>query len=278
MSYFGTVLLARAEVPLPRLPEVAAAFGSHWRVLQDHGGGWQLLDLGPPWPHQWPTVGAGPQPLADRTDAPVLAAWISDTACAQIAAAVPGGTSWQAHLVEPDQDDECGYDHELLNPLRQPPGTDRAPTPAARLVDDLVAWAAAAGLTTTPARVEAALARDAPMDDRYYGVVAALGLPGGRRIEPRFGHMDSAWWEAWDRGNEAGTRVCRQWTSLLNRYRGWDPDAVAADPYRVRLEPGDEDFTAFVDMVAAGMYDDLPSEQQLIEHGAQLLQRWPTSH
>jgi hypothetical protein len=70
--------------------------------------------------------------------------------------------------------------------------------------------------------------------------------------------------------------MCRRWASLQGRYRGWDPDAVAADLNRVRLEPGDGDFTAFVDVVAAGRYDDVPSEHELIDHGAQLLHRWPT--
>jgi hypothetical protein len=56
MSYFGMILLARSDSLLVQVPQVKAAFGSHWRLLEDRGDGWQLLDIGPPWPHQWPTV------------------------------------------------------------------------------------------------------------------------------------------------------------------------------------------------------------------------------
>src|SRR5262245_9399943 len=97
------------------MPDVAAAFGSYWRSLRRYDNGWQRADIGPPWPHQWPTAGIGPQPLADLTDAPVLAAWVYDTTCIQFAAATPGGTPWSVHFVPPGDDGECGWDHVDLD-------------------------------------------------------------------------------------------------------------------------------------------------------------------
>ncbi|MFG2167866.1 hypothetical protein [Micromonospora chersina] len=102
MSTFGSLVLARSELPLVHLPQVSSAFGSMWRHLEDRGGGWQLLDMAPPMPHHWPTVGAGPADLAAVTGTPLLAAFVSDTSCVQLVGAesMPCGHDESEHETE----------------------------------------------------------------------------------------------------------------------------------------------------------------------------------
>ncbi|MET7427153.1 hypothetical protein [Dactylosporangium sp. NPDC005555] len=109
MGFYGTLVIARCDTLLPQLPEVQSAFGTRvvWPYRRDDG--WQLLHLAPPFGHQWPTVGAGPAPLAEATGAPALAVWISESSCLQYAAATPDGRSWTAHFA-----DEANADVEEL--------------------------------------------------------------------------------------------------------------------------------------------------------------------
>ncbi|GGM69822.1 hypothetical protein GCM10007977_084470 [Dactylosporangium sucinum] len=122
MGFYGTLVIARCDTLLPSLPEVQSAFGTRvvWPYRRD--GGWQLLHLASPFGHQWPTVGAGPAPLAESTGAPALAVWISESSCLQYAAATPDGQSWTAHFAN-----DANADVEWLRaraaslPARRPP-------------------------------------------------------------------------------------------------------------------------------------------------------------
>src|SRR5262249_49410059 len=93
VSTHHSIVVAKSATPLPLLPEVRSAFGTSCFNLVCHEDGWQMAEINVR-AHQWATVGSGPGPVADATGAPVLAAWISDIGCAQMAADVPGGPSW----------------------------------------------------------------------------------------------------------------------------------------------------------------------------------------
>ena len=145
-------------------------------------------------PHQWATVGAGPAPIAAVTGAPALAAWIFDTACAQIAAAIPEGPSWTAHLFD-EAEEDCFFDHETSNVaicrLHQ------LPADPARLATDLAAlvrgW--------PPHHDDGSASKQTPRPDglleyRYRATIGALGLGTGVAVERQFWAEDrirAAW-------------------------------------------------------------------------------------
>ncbi|WP_433041280.1 hypothetical protein [Dactylosporangium sp. CS-033363] len=175
VSTHHSIVVARSATPLPLLPEVRGAFGTSCFGLVRHDDGWQVARINVR-PHQWATVGAGPGPIAAATGSPVLAAWISDFACAQIAAAVPDGPSWAAHLIT-GGDENCGFDHKIQNTLRAP-GPKQPPADPARLAADLAAWSAAGGRTAAAERIEARLRDESGLlQDRYFAMIGELG-PG----------------------------------------------------------------------------------------------------
>lgn len=256
-------MLARSGTPLVRLPQVRSAFGSMWRCLEDRGAGWQLLDLGQPLPHQWPTVGAGPAELARSTGAPVLAAFVSDTSCVQVAGARPDGRSFSSHVVD-DEEGRCGYDHHRLHPLRGAGDAEPAAPDLPALTAELVGWARAAGLDPSARRIRATLV-DSPYPDLTYDLADAFGLPPGDEAVPLFDHQEPEWRGAWRRAHQAGLRVCRRWTSAP-----YDDDAAEDAPL-----PGDAEFLHFVEQVADSMYGDGLTRRELAEEAARLLRAWP---
>ncbi|MFG3302908.1 hypothetical protein [Micromonospora chersina] len=264
MSTFGSVVLARSEALLVHLPQVSSAFGSMWRHLEDRGGGWQLLDMAPPMPHQWPTVGAGPADLAAVTGAPVLAAFISDTSCVQLVGAAPDGRSFSSHVVQ-DSDGKCGYDHHRFNTLRLPVGVDPSPPDLPALAEDLATWSTAGGLDASPRRIRATL-HESGYPELFYDLADALGLPAGEEIDALFDHDELDWYEAWHRGWDAGMRVCRRWTLAFR--------ATATRQLELP-QPGDQDLIGFVEQVANSMYGGPMTRQDLVEEAYRLTSKWP---
>jgi hypothetical protein len=259
MSHFGTFLLARCRSLLVHLPEVGSAFGSNWRRLEDRGEGWQLLDVGQPRPHQWPVVGAGPAGVARVTGAPVLAFWVSDTSCIQIAAAATAVEGWSYHLTK-HRDGGCRYDHRFSTLRPDLTAATRSPDLPV-LVADLADWAAAAGLDTSADRI-----RDAVTGARLYcdlpnAVVDALGLPPGREVPRMFNHQEDDWWMAWHRGYKAGLRTSARWST----------GSTAESDQQL---PGDQDFLGFVDQVAHSMFGGGCSRQELVDESARLMAQW----
>ncbi|WP_432825987.1 hypothetical protein [Dactylosporangium sp. CA-092794] len=209
MSTHHSIVVARSATPLPLLPEVRSAFGTSCFNLVRHEDGWQMAEISVR-AHQWATVGAGPGPIAAATGAPVLAAWISDVGCAQMAADVPGGPSWTAHLLGGDWE-SCGFDHEILNTLRAP-GPEQPPADHARLAADLAAWSAAAGRTTTAERIEALLRdRSGLLEDRYRAMVGELGLGAGVAFERRLDWADDRIHTAWQDALYASYDIPTPW-------------------------------------------------------------------
>lgn len=192
----------------------------------------------------------------------------------QIAAAAPGRSPWSAHLVDDaDGSGACGYDHARFHPLREADGITPPPVEVARLVDDLVAWSTAAGLTTTAAAVEAAVAADGLMYQRYAGLVAALGLPPGRMVAPWFDFAEPEWDEAVEGAWLAGSRVCRRWTEMLHR-RAHPGAPTGHLPFDVE-QPGDGEYLAFLDRLGAAMYGDGHSRQELAEQAGRCTTAYP---
>jgi hypothetical protein len=181
VSTHHSIVVARSATPLPLVPEVRSAFGTFCFNLVQFEEGWQMAEINVR-PHQWATVGAGPGPIAAATGAPVLAAWISDIACAQMAAAIPGGPSWTAHLLGGDWQD-CEFDHKVMNTLRAP-GPKQPPVEHARLAADLAAWSSAAGHTAAVEPIQAVLAdQQLLLEHRYRAMIGKLGLGDSVAVE-----------------------------------------------------------------------------------------------
>lgn len=144
MSYYGTILMTRADVVLTRLPQIES-IGFRHRRLRELGNGWQVLE----------TAGWGDPPdleravgeAAERWRAPVLGAYVADI-CAQIHGAVAGLATWSGHLPDAGNVDCCGMLHQ---PDVPPGGTLDA------VEAHLTGWAEAAGLTVSAARLSRAL-------------------------------------------------------------------------------------------------------------------------
>ncbi|MEV4135653.1 hypothetical protein AB0J72_26190 [Dactylosporangium sp. NPDC049742] len=250
MSTHHSIIVARSATSLPLLPEVCSAFGTGCFNLVLYGDGWQMAEM-TVWPHQWPTVGAGPGPIAAATGAPVLAAWISDTACAQMAADVPVAPSWTAHLVSGARQD-CGYDHEIMNTLRSP-GPEQPPADHHRLAADLAAWSAAAGRTTTVERIEAVLRnKNMLLQHRYRAMVGELGLGAGVAFE-RSSWTDDRIRTAWSEGFAASYEIPTPW----NR--------------RSKASPRSTALVAFLELHDAAKFDPTITEADLIMHAKKAL-------
>ena len=174
MSYYGTILMTRADVVMTRLPHLAS-IGYQHRRLRELGDGWQVLETAgwddPPDLEQ--AVGAA----AGWWNAPVFGAYVAD-GCAQIHGAAAGLATWSGHLPDATEVD-CGMLH-------------RPPVSAGATLDDLEAhivdWAAAAGLTLSTARLGRALRylhswqddSDGPyisQDEQIFELVRAFGFP-----------------------------------------------------------------------------------------------------
>jgi hypothetical protein len=265
MSYYGTHLLARAEVMLVELPAVKSSFGSMWHRLTDHGDGWQSLYLSSPLWHQWPTVGAGPAPIAAVTGAPALAAWVSESVCVHLTAALPDGSAWTTHVV-PRREGPCCYDHHKYDPLRLPAGLDPPAFDPVTVTTGLHAWAVAAGFSTSTDRLHNALVSREPFPDWVYDLFTAVGLPPGREIPRLFDYDEDEWFWAWHGSEAASLRVGRRW-SAGPKYR---PEPGYNTP-----EPGDDELLRFLDLVADSIYGRGLTREEIAAEAARLTGKWP---
>lgn len=150
MTYWGTIVLARAAEPLPLMPG-AEKFGHRfhdWRVL---GDGWQILET-----RDWDDPVVLDKVTTDRAAAwetPILAWHVAAEDCAQAHGALPGEDAWTVHLFDTAETD-CGLRHRPV---------PRATT-LARFGDLMRAWASGAGLPLSRARLHYALERGEHLD------------------------------------------------------------------------------------------------------------------
>jgi hypothetical protein len=201
----------------------------------------------------------GPAGVARLTGAPVLAFWVSDTSCAQIAAAATDAEGWSYHLTK-HRDGDCGYDHRFSTLRPEPPAGTRPPDLPA-LVADIAGWASAAGLDASADRITDAVTGAHLYCDLPDAVVDALGLPPGREVPRMFDHQEDDWWLAWHRGHKAGLRTSARWST---------GSTVESD----QQLPEDQDFLGFVDQVAQSMYGGGYSRRELVDESARLMARW----
>ncbi|WP_212822439.1 hypothetical protein [Catellatospora sp. TT07R-123] len=266
MGYYGTWVLARSpDRLLVEIPEVKAAFGSLFWRLEDRGDGWQLARIIPN-SHEWPRVGGGLHDLVAATDAPVLAAWVSESSCARVVAATPAGHSWSRHVsaYRGLAQDPCGFDHRRFATLRLAPGErvdeHDTPTPAA----DILTWARAAALPADRAAVTDVLA-SAGLNghDRVQALVDAIGARRVSEIPRLFEPQEGDWWDAWFQGDTAGLRLCRRWTADGEEPTDWN-----------RERPWDDDYLDFIDKVCASVYGTGMPRHEIVALARALDERW----
>lgn len=171
MSYYGTVLLTRADVVMTRLPHIQS-IGYRHRRLRELGGGWQVLETA-----SWDDTVELEEAVcaaAGWWNAPVFGADVADV-CARIHGAVPGMSPWSGHLADPG-DEDCG--------MHRPAAGSTFDELEAQIVD----WAAASGLALSAARLNRALRfrhtwqdeSDGPyllQSEQIFEVVRAFGFP-----------------------------------------------------------------------------------------------------
>ena len=244
MSYFGTILLAHSDRLLVDLPEVRTAFGTGWERLRRRADGRQLLEV-IPHPHQWPTVGAGPGPLAVATGAPALAVWISESACGQFAAAWPDGSVWSGHY----PDCKGAFDHHEQSTLRLPPGVEPPPASLGELTAVLSAWAGAAEMPVSAGEIGRPFI-ERPFVDAVEILIDRLGfavVPGGAVEVPRlFEHKEREWMEVWYRGWRAAAEVCGEWS--------WRMTGLGRSTEQFEPTEAETELIRFLDRVAESMY------------------------
>src|SRR5262245_3994375 len=85
VSYYGTIVVGRPSDGLPNQPGIEL-FGFQHRWLRDLGEGWQLLET-TGWADP-PDLDVAVLALAESSEQPVFAAYVSDT-CATLHAATP---------------------------------------------------------------------------------------------------------------------------------------------------------------------------------------------
>jgi hypothetical protein len=171
MSYWGTVVVARPHGLLVDQDGVAG-FGHRHHWLRDLHDGWQLLETGgcedPP-----DLVGACSAVVAS-TGHPVLAAYVSDSACAVVCAALPGQVGPLTHVWPVGR--LCGaYRHQprgMAEPVERGLG---------EVVEELAAWSVAGGLRPDVDWLRLVVGRDGDEAcgqavDLVFEVVQALGL------------------------------------------------------------------------------------------------------
>jgi hypothetical protein len=168
VGYFGSIVLARTNVPLAR-QDGMTLFGFRHRTLRDLGHDWQIVE----------TTGRNDPPdlvvaatrLVETTGAPVLAAYVNDADCALLLVAVPNGVPSVAHLPDVTSGCETTYVHR--------------PAPVARTADsvvkDLVEWAEAGSLSPSPDDIAEVVgpsggASRLYVQDLVFDLVRAVGL------------------------------------------------------------------------------------------------------
>ncbi|WP_406293581.1 hypothetical protein OG948_02965 [Embleya sp. NBC_00888] len=153
MGYWGYVVIAKGDHTLAEHPAVAA-FGSG--VLDDYPrGSWREIQM-----YSRPRDDADIAAVVAATGAPAMAFYVADGDCAVGEGAAPSGHRWDGVLTE-----VCvlsDYPDALPTGYRR----DNA-------VAGAIAWAAEAGLTADPTKIEQAFARGS-LDNLY----DAVGLPG----------------------------------------------------------------------------------------------------
>jgi hypothetical protein len=187
VDYWGTVVVARPRGLLADQDGIGG-FGFRHSRLRELGGGWQALETRAH--DDPPDLQAPAASLVAATGHPVLAAYVSDSDCAVICAAVPGRVGPLTHLW--DVTGPCGVYRHQPRGMPEPVGRDLA-----GVVAELTSWSGAAGLCADTARVRAILGHDrraAPRDaeDLLFELVAALGPAEIDRTVPATLPVESA--------------------------------------------------------------------------------------
>jgi hypothetical protein len=179
MGYWGTIVVARPRSLLVDQDGVAG-FGHQYRWLRELGDGWQLLELtgfGDP-----PDLLGPCEAVVASTGHPVFAAYVSDSYCAVVCAAVPGRVGPLTHAW--DLSGPCGVFRHQPDGMAEPIGRGLD-----EVVAELTAWSQAAGLRADVDLVRLLLARDdddvyTRVDDSVFALVLALGVPRIGRTLP----------------------------------------------------------------------------------------------
>ncbi|GAA4254236.1 hypothetical protein [Dactylosporangium darangshiense] len=226
--------------------------------LYDLGDGWQRVGVHP-FNRERLRLAAGVQELAAATAAPVLAGWVSESACAHLEARTPAGVVVSMHL--PNTDERCGYVHLDGQPGRVEPR---------HAVEAFEAWAHEAGRTpatdTISAVVHGAWNERPCRENAVLALFAALGFPPGQEILPVIDPHDPAFgdYDLWT--NFADNRAA---TLIRAPEKGW----VLGPEYD--LTPMDRDYLRFEDLVRGSVYGGGLSRDELIAEYEQLTGRWP---
>lgn len=185
MGLTGHIIVARSEGPLEQLPMFAsirspespeADVFARWPVTT----GWQALELSAGY---WDDIHLKELvELVRLTGAPASGAWVQDSDCVIVTGLAPGGRPWRAGL---NVDAIVGYAEDDPEAVLCPEGVSaeeygsrlRAHVPHAAA--DIVAWAAAAGLTgADQAQIEDLLRSTAVFaEDTWEDILVALGFP-----------------------------------------------------------------------------------------------------
>jgi hypothetical protein len=147
MGYWGYYVVGRGERPLAELDALAGAEGMALLTTADDG--WQVWE----YPNQDGTGDVGNMlALARETGAPALFGYVMDSACVVVEAAAPESGGWTTCLARGAMAGYLGADGGLTVEdyfLEPRDAAERA-----------VAWAAEAGRTVTPERLEEVLATE----------------------------------------------------------------------------------------------------------------------
>lgn len=179
MGYWGTVVVARPRSLLVDQDGVAR-FGHQHRWLRELGDGWQMLEVTG---FDDPPDLLGPcEAVVASTGHPAFAAYVSDSYCAVMCAAVPGRVGPLTHVW--DLSGPCGaFRHQpcgVAEPIGR--GLDE-------VIAELTAWSQAAGLRADVGLMRLLLARDGDnahtrVDNSVFELVQALGVPRIGRTLP----------------------------------------------------------------------------------------------
>ncbi|MEV1145561.1 hypothetical protein [Micromonospora sp. NPDC049799] len=268
MGWFGTLLLAKPKTAtLPAQPGVREAFGSSFATptpwgnnkvgLYDLGQGWQRVGVVPFYTERL-RLSAGVDDLVAATAAPVLAAYVSNSACAHLEGRTPAGLSLSLHL--PNADEPCGFQHVEGRPERVDPHL---------AVEALRTWAVEAGRTSSTEVIASILMSgedDLPvMQDAVLTLFAGLGFASASEILPVIDPDDPAFGDYEPVVRMADVRASGE---QYMASRGWP---VEDD---LKATPKDLDYLRFRDLLWGSIYGGGVTRDKLVAHYQQLAARW----
>ncbi|WP_328421073.1 hypothetical protein OG470_04530 [Micromonospora sp. NBC_00389] len=267
MGWFGTLLLAKpTTATLPTQPGVREAFGSSFATpgpwgnklgLYDLGQGWQRMGVAPFCTERL-RLSAGVDGLVAATAAPALAAYVSNSDCAQLEGRTATGLSFSLHL--PNTNEPCGYEHVEGRP--EPVDTHLA-------VDTLRTWAVEAGRTPPTEATTALLTWDDEgfpvMEDAVLGLFAGLGFTPEAEILPVINPDDPAFGDFERVVRMADVRASGE---QYMASRGWPLEDD------LKATPEDLDYLRFRDLLWSSVYGGGATRDELVAQYEQLTARW----